>query len=96
MCARVCARWSPAPPCSEEDRRRPGTARVGAPRLQAFANGYCFGELLNAWELQPDFEKFDAGTDPKAAVNNFKRLQVTRAPQRRTAPPRTGGVAAPG
>ena len=42
-----------------------------------FRNGFLFGELLNLYQLQPDFPQFVDDFTPNAKVNNFKRLQPT-------------------
>ena len=44
---------------------------------QVFANGYYLGELLNCWNLQPDFDEFQQSEQPTASVANFKRLQAS-------------------
>ena len=46
------------------------------PHAQDFANGFLFGQLLNHYSLQPDFDKFEDRRAPECMVNNYTRLQV--------------------
>lgn len=43
---------------------------------QDFASGYKFGQLLHFFQLQPDFDNFQATRSPDAMINNYTRLQV--------------------
>jgi hypothetical protein len=44
---------------------------------QVFRSGYLFGELLNRFNVQKDFEKFLPSRSTDACVSNFTRLEPT-------------------
>lgn len=44
---------------------------------QDFASGFMFGQLMQTYGMQPDFEKFDPKRSPDAMVNNYTRLQAS-------------------
>lgn len=46
-------------------------------RLQAFANGYLWGQLFHRYNLQHDFERFENKRNPDSMVNNYTRLLVS-------------------
>jgi hypothetical protein len=47
--------------------------------FQDFANGYLFGKLLAAYNLQPDFSEFSSKSKPEACYSNYIKLQVLTA-----------------
>ncbi|KAG1668074.1 hypothetical protein FOA52_010484 [Chlamydomonas sp. UWO 241] len=45
---------------------------------QDFASGFMFGQVMQKYGMQPDFEKFEGGQrTPDAMVNNYTRLQAS-------------------
>lgn len=54
--------------------------------LQDFASGFAFGQVMQTYGVQPDFERFEYKRTPDAMVNNYTRLQASTGECERRCP----------